>query len=103
MKHLGKISAAMAFGVASICMMTPSMAADAKIAFIPKMVGVGFFNSGGQGAVAAGKELGVTVTYDGPDRTIRPPVRCNISIPSSIQGYDAIAMVPPLRTVSARP
>lgn len=69
---------------------TPA-SSDTKIVFIPKLTGVGFFESAGKGALIMGEQLGITVTYDGPNA---PSVNGQIEyIQKYIDaGYDAIAI-----------
>ena len=86
--------AAVATALAATAMLTvTALAEEMEIAVIPKLIGIPYFASTGVGAAAAGEELGIKITYNGPtDASTEGQI--NIVNQAIRRGVDAIAIAP---------
>lgn len=85
------VSLMLAVGTAAFADGPVTIKKTVKVAFIPKLTGNGFFESGGKGAMEMGKLLGITVKYDGPSEA---NVSKQIEYINNFvnQGYNAIVV-----------
>ncbi|OQX20417.1 MAG: autoinducer 2 ABC transporter substrate-binding protein [Desulfobacteraceae bacterium IS3] len=73
------------------CIISANAEQPKRIAFIPKITTENFFIQAGKGAMEMGKQLGVEVTYDGPD-VASVSEQANLINKYAEKGYDAIAI-----------
>ena len=71
----------------------PSAGKPARIAMLPKLMGVSFFDATGRGAKEAAAELGVELTYDGPTEA-RSEDQIRMIDGWVAQGFQVIAVAP---------
>lgn len=96
MKRLLWVVAAVAVGVLPGCGTSADKTTTGKpfrMAMMPKITGIAYFNACERGAREAARELGIDLHYDGPDRDdVREQIR--MLEQWIAEGYDCIAVAP---------